>query len=149
VVIALGLIGLAVTDAVIAILNFQTSDIMRSSDLSGVLGLLGLQGTSDASNGGWIIDLGAAAVSMGVATLLLLRPDRLVLASAGVWAAVAFLANLVTRKSGSFDMAVTYRCPVYFLVLVAAVVLLVVEYQVSSARAAKAKASESVPPPAA
>jgi hypothetical protein len=137
VVLALGLIGLASVDAVSAINAYQSSDLTCS--------IFGQSMACGSGNQGWLTDLVAAALSMAVAVLLLLRPDRFVLASTGVWAAVAFAANLIGRKAHTVDPVVSYRCPVYFLVLVGAVVLFVIAQQTYMS----AKTASDAKPPAA
>ena len=145
VIVALGLIALAITDATVAIVNWQVTDLLKSTglNLSSMTSTIGTTG-----NTGWLIDLGAAGISMAVATLLLFRPDRLALSLVGGWSAIAFLANFFGRKSMTIDGYSIYRCPVYFLALVAVGVLLLIQYSAAQAETAKAAPAVPAAPPA-
>jgi hypothetical protein len=138
VAIALLLLILAVVDAVVALVYFQAGDtaMCKTTSMFGI-------GLNSVCSHGWIIDLGAAGISMALATLLLLRPDRLVLAVTAGWSAIAFLANLLNRRTGELDAGVAYRCPVYFLVLVGALVLFFIDYQAEQADRAEAAAERA------
>jgi len=117
-VLALLLGVVALVDAGSALLAMQTPGPCSGNNFS-VLGC--------GSNAGWVIDLGAAGISAALVAFLLMRPHLYVFGGAVGWAASAFIANFALRHSGTIDTPATYRMTVYFVVLVIAGVLLVVE----------------------
>jgi hypothetical protein len=116
-VLALLLGVVAIVDAGNALLAMQIPGFC-----SGSLSSLGC-----GSNAGWVIDLAAAGISAGLVAFLLMRPHLYVFGATVGWAALAFIANFALRHSGTIDAPATYRMTVYFVVLVIAGVLLVVE----------------------
>lgn len=117
-VLALLLGVVALVDAGSALLAMQTPGFCSGSSLSGV---------GCGSNAGWVIDLGAAGISAALVAFLLMRPHLYVFGATVGWAALAFVTNFALRDSGTIDTPATYRMTVYFVVLVVAGVLLVVE----------------------
>jgi hypothetical protein len=117
-VLALLLGVIAIADAGGALLAMQTPGFCSGQNLLG---------SGCGSNAGWVIDLGAAGISAALVALLLMRPHFYVFAGTVGWAALAFVANFALRHSGTLDAVATYRMTAYFLVLVVAGVLLVVE----------------------
>ncbi len=117
-VLALLLGVIAIVDAGSALLAMQ---------MPGSCSGFGLSGVGCGSNAGWVIDLGAAGVSAALVACLLMRPHLYVFGGTVGWAALAFIANFALRHSGTIDAPATYRMTVYFVVLVIAGVLLVVE----------------------
>jgi hypothetical protein len=89
--------------------------------------LTSMQTTRSGGNAGWVIDLVAAGISAAFATVLLMRPHVYAFGAATVWALVAFVVNFALRQPDSVDTIATYRMVIYFLVFVAAVVLVVAE----------------------
>ena len=117
-VLALLLGVIAIVDAGSALLAMQTPGSCSGYNLS-VLGC--------GSNAGWVIDLAAAGISAALVAFLLMRPHLYVFGGTVGWAALAFIANFALRHSGTIDVPATYRMTVYFVVVVIAGVLLVVE----------------------
>ncbi len=117
-VLALLLGVIAIVDTGSALLAMQTPGFCSGSSLSGV---------GCGSNAGWVIDLGAAGISAALVAFLLMRPHLYVFGGTVGWAALAFIANFALRHSGTIDAPATYRMTAYFVVLVIAGVLLVVE----------------------
>jgi len=89
--------------------------------------LFSMQTTRNGGNAGWVIDLAAAAISAGFATVLLMRPHFYVFAADAVWALIAFVVNFALRQPDFVDPIATYRMVIYFLVFVASVVLIAAE----------------------
>jgi hypothetical protein len=117
-VLALLLGVIALVDAGGALLAMQTPGPCSRSSFSGV---------GCGSNAGWVIDLAAAGISAALVAFLLTRPHLYVFGVTVGWAALAFIANFALRNSGTIDAPATYRMTAYFVVLVIAGVLLVVE----------------------
>ena len=117
-VLALLLGVVALVDAGSALLAMQTPGPCSGNNFSGV---------GCGSNAGWVIDLAAAGISAALVAFLLMRPHLYVFGATVGWAALAFIANFALRHSGTIDAPATYRMTVYFVVLVVAGVLLVVE----------------------
>jgi hypothetical protein len=117
-VLALLLGVVALVDAGSALLAMQMPGSCSGSNFSGV---------GCGSNAGWVIDLAAAGISAALVAFLLMRPHLYVFGATVGWAASAFIANFALRHSGTIDAPATYRMTVYFVVLVVAGVLLVVE----------------------
>ena len=95
------------------------------------------------SNAGWVIDLAAAGISAALVAFLLMRPHLYVFGATVGWAALAFIANFALRHSGTIDAPATYRMTAYFVVLVIAGVLLVVEGKPQVGRRARQAAGGS------
>ncbi len=85
--------------------------------------IVAMQTTRNGGNAGWVIDLAAAAISAGFATVLLMRPHFYVFAAEAVWALIAFVVNFALRQPDGIDGIATYRMVIYFIVFVASVVL--------------------------
>jgi hypothetical protein len=117
-VLALLLGVVALVDAGSALLAMQMPGFCSGSSFSGA---------GCGSNAGWVIDLGAAGISAALVACLLMRPHLYVFGGTVGWAALAFVANFALRQSGTIDAPATYRMTIYFVVLVIAGVLLVVE----------------------
>ena len=117
-VLALLLGVVALADAGGALLAMQTPGLCSGNSFSGL---------GCGSNAGWVIDLVAAGISAALVAFLLMRPHLYVFGATVGWAALAFISNFALRHSGTLDAPATYRMTAYFLVLVIAVVLLVVE----------------------
>ncbi len=117
-VLALLLGFLAVVDAGTAVLAMQMPSFCSPYNLGGL---------GCGSNSGWLIDLGAAGISAALVAFLLMRPHLYVFGATAGWAVAAFVANFALRHTSGIDTTATYRMTVYFVVLVIAGVLLVVE----------------------
>jgi hypothetical protein len=157
-VAAILLIVVALIDAIKGLNDLQVPDVCKNVK----------EGCGVAANSGWYVDLGMAVIAIGLATLLLLRPERLVYAATAAWAAVAFLGNIVGRHSTadysstifipffgtpSGDVLATFRCAVYLLVFVIAGILFAFEWQAymlasAAEKAAAAKAAGAAGRPA-
>jgi hypothetical protein len=157
-VAAILLIVVALIDAIKGLNDLQVPDVCKNVKT----------GCGLAANTGWYVDLGTAAIAIGLATLLLLRPERLVYAATTGWAAVGFLANIVGRHSTadytgtlsipffgqpSGDVLATFRCADYLLVFVIAGILFAFEWQAymlasAAEKAAAAKAAAAAGKPA-
>lgn len=139
-VAAILLIVVALIDAIKGLNDLQVPDVCKNVTTA----------CGANANSGWYVDLGTAAISIGLATLLLLRPERLVYAATAGWAAVAFLANIVGRHSAvgysfygqtSGDTLATFRCADYLLVFVIAGILFAFEWQAYMLASAAEKAA--------
>ncbi|HEX7611336.1 MAG TPA: hypothetical protein VF371_01090 [Candidatus Limnocylindrales bacterium] len=117
-VLALLLGVVALVDAGSALLAMQIPGPCSGNNFSGV---------GCGSNAGWVIDLAAAGISAALVACLLMRPHLYVFGATVGWAALALVANFALRHSGTIDAPATYRMTAYFVVLVIAGVLLVVE----------------------
>ena len=118
VALLLGLVALA--DAANALVGMQVAD--PCAGLSSVTGL------NCGSNAGWFVDLMTSGICATLVALLLLRPHLYIFVPVVAWAFLAFIANFVMKSKG-FDALATFRMTIYFVVLVGAGVLLVVEGQ--------------------
>jgi hypothetical protein len=78
----------------------------------------------DAGNGGWVIDLAAAAITVAVVTFLLMKPHLLVFAATEVWVLLSLIVNFALRDSERASVDVSLRLAVYTLAFVAAGILL-------------------------
>jgi len=109
--------------------------------------LLGIVALTDASHGlalmdaggsaAWFIELLTAGVCAALGVLLLMRPHLWFFCAAAIWSLVGFCANFIMKmKQG--DTTAIERMGIYWVVLVGACVLIVVEgfkwYQVWSKR---------------
>jgi hypothetical protein len=137
-VAAILLIGVALIDAIKGLNDLQVPDVCKNITTA----------CGANANTGWYVDLGTAALSIGLATLLLLRPERLVYAGTAAWALVGFLANIVGRHSSatysfltSGDTLATVRCAIYLLVFVIAAILFAFEWQAYMLASAAEKAA--------
>jgi hypothetical protein len=117
-VLALLLGVVAIVDAASALLAMQTPGACSGYNVGGM---------GCGSNAGWVIDLAAAGISAALVAFLLMRPHLYVFGATVGWAALAFVANFALRHSGTIDTPATYRMTAYFVVLVIAGVLLIVE----------------------
>jgi hypothetical protein len=113
-VLALLLGFVAIVDAVNALLGMQSSELCSGA-------------SSTCGNPGWFIDLMTSGVSAALLALLLMRPHIYVFTAVVAWSLIAFLANFVMRHSPGIDTVATARMAVYFVTLIVAGVLFVIE----------------------
>jgi hypothetical protein len=94
---------------------------------------LGMQTGSDS--GAWFLELASSAICTVIATLLLTRPHLWFFCAAAIWSLLAFLGNFIMKLK---DTTPIQRETIYWIVLVGACVLIVIEgfkwYQVWSKR---------------
>jgi hypothetical protein len=109
---ALGIV--AIVDALNALTGMQTAQACYGNICGG-------------GNNGWFTDLVTSGVCAAFVALLLMRPHLYVFAAVVGWSFIAFLANFVLRHTPGVDTLATYRMAAYFLALVVAGVLVVVE----------------------
>jgi hypothetical protein len=119
-VLALLLGAVALADAGNALIGMQAVDLCAGLPAATTIGL------HCGTSAGWFIDLMTSGICATLVALLLLRPHLFVFAPVVVWAFLAFLANFIMKSKGG-DILATFRMAIYFVVLVGAGVLLIVE----------------------
>jgi hypothetical protein len=113
---------IAIADSVNALIGMQERDLCS-----------GIAGATCGSNAGWFVDLMTSGICAILVALLLLRPHLYIFAPITAWSFLAFLANFIMKSKG-VDYT-TLRMAIYFVVMIGAGVLTVIDGQKWAAEA--------------
>ncbi len=145
-VIALLFIPLALMDAINGLINLQIPEATKSVAAGAKL-MCPTFGWNNFAQCGvgtreWYLDIIMALVVAVLATLLLLRPERLVYAATAAWSLFMFLASVVARDNTKLDYLITVRAGIYLVAFAIAAVLLAFEWKAYMDASAAARAAD-------